>query len=101
MFDGISPVKLSNPVLCLARSFLYYTFTFSTSDWSIQIVFLLDLVLECYMFIEICPFLLDCPVCSYYSIVIFICCDINCYLYSLIYYCVCLKPLSFSLDEPD
>ena len=73
MFDGISPVKLSSPVLCLARSFLYYVFTFSTSDWSLQIVFLLDLVLESCMFLEICPFLLGCPICSYYSLMIFIC----------------------------
>ena len=97
MFDGISPVKLSNPVLCLARSFLYYTFTFSTSDWSIQNVFLLDLVLECCMFLEICPFLLGCPICSYYSLVIFICLWYQLlFLFFNLLFCLFEASLSFS-----
>ena len=90
-------MKLSNPVLCLARSFLYYTFTFSTSYWSIQNVFLLDLVLECCMFLEICPFLLGCPICSYYSLVIFICLWYQLlFLFFNLLFCLFEASLSFS-----
>ena len=97
MFDGISPVKLSSPVLCLARSFLYYVFTFSTSDWSLQIVFLLDLVLESCMFLEICPFLLGCPICSYYSLMIFICLWYQ-LLFPFFNLLFCLSKASFSFS---
>ena len=48
---------------CFVFCFFYYIFYFTSSDQSIQTVFLLNSVLMYYMFLESYPFLLSCWIC--------------------------------------
>jgi len=60
------PQKPSVPGFLFVVSFLSYRFYFTSSVQSVEIfMFLLDSILVCCMFLETCPFFLDCPVCWY------------------------------------
>ena len=55
-------MKSSGSGLLFTGSFFFnYKLNFTTSDWSVQCLFLPDSVLEDCMFLEIYLFLLDCP----------------------------------------
>ena len=57
-------MKWYGPGLLFAgKFFLNYRFCFTSSDQSVQIVFLHDSVLTGSVFLETCPFLLGCAVC--------------------------------------
>ena len=55
-------------VLLEVLFFLNYRFNFTSSGQSVQTVFLLDSVLAGCMFLEICPFLLRCPICWHITV---------------------------------
>ena len=83
--------------------FVFNRFYFSSSDWSVQIMFLLDSVMAAGTLLETCPFLLGCPVCWHK---LFILCTLDffvfmCYqLFLSFFYFVFLSPLSFLLGKP-
>ena len=58
-----SEVIWSWTFVCRKVFLFYYRFYFTSSDQSVQIVFLLDSVLTGCMFLEMCPFLLGCAIC--------------------------------------
>ena len=88
----------------VCREFSHHRFYFTSSDHSVQIIFLLYSVFVGCMFLETCPFLLGCPVCWYiivHSIFLWFLdfWGISCYVSHVIYYFVYLCSLSFLLIE--
>ena len=63
-----SPVKPSSPGFLFAGSFYYFKFSFTSGDQAVNYLFLLNSVFAGCMFLEICPFLLVCPMCGHITI---------------------------------
>ena len=98
---------LSEPICSwnfVCREFSHHRFYFTSSDHSVQIIFLLYSVFVGCMFLETCPFLLGCPVCWYiivHSIFLWSLyfCNINCDFSSLTSSFVYLGSFSFHLGS--
>ena len=100
-----SPVKLSSPGLLFAGNFLISSSLSLLVFSLLNCLFLPESLLKDCMFLEICPFLLDCPICQSITehgifLCLFIALGFSFNLSSFISYFVYLGPFSFFVKEP-